>query len=248
MIQISGLVLRSTAWRIALSGVLLLSGCATTTGVADPRDPLEPLNRSVFAFNDAADKVLFKPAATLYRDLTPALVRAGVSNFLGNLDDVWSFVNSALQFKGQAAAQNFMRVNVNTVFGVGGIFDVASEARIERQREDFGQTLAVWGFPDGPYIVLPLFGPSILRDVVAWPVDLNGDLLARINHIPTRNTFKVLDQLDMRASFLKLGDALDDGALDKYTFTRDAFLQRRRNAVFDGNPPDLPDAATPKRP
>lgn len=249
MIRISGLVLRSTAGRIAVSGVLLLSGCATTTGSSDPRDPLEPFNRSVFAFNDAADKAIFKPAATLYRDLTPALVRTGVSNFLGNLDDVWSFANSLLQFKGQAAAQSFMRFNVNTLFGFGGILDIASEARIERQREDFGQTLAVWGVKDGPYIVLPLFGPSTLRDVVAWPVDLKGDLLAGIDHIRTRNTFKVLDQLDLRASFLSLGDALEDGALDKYTFTREAFLQRRRNAVFDGNPPDLPaDDGTPKRP
>lgn len=194
----------------------------------------------MFSFNDELDKAIFKPAATIYRDVTPQVVRQGVSNFLGNLDDVWSFVNSLLQGKPGAAAQTFMRVNVNTVFGLGGVFDIASGIRLDRQREDFGQTLGVWGFPQGPYIVLPVFGPSIMRDLVAWPVDIKGDLLSRIEDIPVRNTLKVLDQLDLRASFLSLGTAVEEGALDRYAFTRDAFLQRRRNAVYDGNPPDEP--------
>ena len=237
----SGLaVLRpAVRWFVAASLLLTVAGCATVK-TADPRDPLESFNRSMFSFNDELDKALFKPAATIYRDVTPALVRQGVSNFLGNLDDVWSFVNSLLQGKPAAAAQTFMRVNVNTVFGLGGIFDIASDIRLDRQREDFGQTLGVWGFPSGPYIVLPVFGPSILRDLVAWPVDIKGDLVSLIQDVPVRNTLKLLDQLDLRASYLSLGTAVEEGALDKYAFTRDAFLQRRRNAVYDGNPPDEP--------
>ncbi len=217
--------------------IATVCGCATRSD-ADPRDPWEPFNRSVFSFNDAADKAIFKPAATVYRNVTPALVRAGVTNFFGNLDDAWSFVNSLLQFKPISAADNFMRFSVNTVMGVGGIFDVASEMRIERHREDFGQTLGRWGFAAGPYVVLPLLGPSTLRDTVALPVDVRGDIVANMHPIATRNSLKVLDQLDTRASLLSFSDSLDEVALDKYSFTRDAFLQRRRNAVFDGNPPD----------
>lgn len=230
-----------TGHRWMLGALLLasLSGCATGPN-ANPSDPWEPLNRGVFAFNDAADRALFKPAATVYRDLTPALVRAGVTNFFGNLDDAWSFVNSVLQFKPVSAADNFMRFSVNTVFGIGGIFDVASEMRIERHREDFGQTLGRWGVGAGPYLVLPLLGPSTLRDTVALPVDFKGDIAANVNDIPTRNSLKILDQLDTRAGLLSVTSTLDDAALDKYSFTRDAFLQRRRNAVFDGDPPEEP--------
>ena len=222
--------------------VTACSGCATHLA-ADPRDPLEQFNRGAFGFNDALDRAILKPAATVYRDVTPSLVRAGISNFLGNLDDVWSFVNTLLQLNAQGAAQNFMRVNVNTVFGLGGMLDVASEMGIERQREDFGQTLGAWGVPSGPYIVLPFFGPSTLRDTVAIPVNTRGDIVSAINHIPTRNSFKALDLMDVRSSLLSAGDTLDQVALDKYTFVRDAFLQRRRNAVYNGNPPDAPDGA-----
>lgn len=226
--------------RRAVIGALVLAtvcGCASYP-VANPRDPWEPFNRGVFSFNDAVDQAVFKPAATAYRYITPALVRAGVTNFFGNLDDAWSFVNSVLQFKPQAAVDNLTRFGVNTFIGIGGVFDVASEMRIERHREDFGQTLGWWGVAAGPYLVLPLLGPSTLRDTVALPVDFKGDIAANVDYIPTRNSLKVLDQLDTRASLLSVTDALDDAALDKYSFTRDAFLQRRRNAVFDGNPPD----------
>lgn len=227
------------ARRMALLGWLLVSvaGCATGPQ-ANARDPLEPLNRGIFAFNDAADRAVFKPAAIVYRDVTPVLVRAGVTNFFSNLEDAWSFVNSLLQAKGQAAASNFMRVSVNTVMGLGGILDPASEMRIERQREDFGQTLGWWGVPAGPYLVLPLLGPSTLRDVVAMPVDFKGDIVGYLSHVPTRNTFKVLDLLDTRTGLLSVSSALDEVALDKYSFTREAFLQRRANSVYDGNPPE----------
>ena len=225
---------------LVFSVLVVVSVCGCASGPnANPRDPWEPLNRGVFALNDAADRAVFKPAATLYRNLVPSLVRAGVTNFFGNLDDAWSFVNSALQFKPAAAADNFMRFSVNTVIGLGGIFDVASEMRIERHREDFGQTLGRWGVGTGPYVVLPLFGPSTLRDAIALPVDVKGDIAANVDHVPTRNALKVMDQLDTRARLLSVTDSLDEVALDKYSFTRDAFLQRRRNAVFDGNPPEL---------
>lgn len=231
---------RQMRWRgVAAVSVLVLAGCATVDR-PDPRDPLESFNRSMFSFNDELDKAILKPVATIYREAVPQPVRTGISNFLGNLDDVWSFFNSLMQGKGQAAAQTFMRVNINTLFGLGGFLDIASEARLERRREDFGQTLAVWGFPSGPYVVLPFFGPSTMSDVVAMPVDFRGDLINRVEDIPVRNTLKVLDQLDLRASFLNLGQAIDEGALDKYTFTREAFLQRRRNAIYDGNPPEEP--------
>lgn len=228
-----------SARRVVLSGLVLVSICACATGPnVHPRDPLEPFNRGVFGFNDALDKAIVRPAATIYRDLTPTLVRTGVRNFLGNLDDVWSFVNSVLQAKGQNAADNFMRFNVNTVIGLGGILDVASEMGIERHREDFGQTLGRWGISTGPYLVLPLLGPSTLRDALAIPVDNWGNIVSHVNDVPVRNQFYLLDRLETRAGLLSVSSTLDEAALDKYSFTRDVFLQRRSNSVFDGNPPD----------
>lgn len=237
--RVAGLARRWVGRCAAMVAVVVLAGCATVER-PDPRDPLESFNRSMFSFNDELDKAILKPVATIYREAMPQPVRTAITNFMGNLDDVWSFFNNLMQGKGQAAAQTFMRVNVNTFFGLGGLLDIATEARIERRREDFGQTLAVWGFPSGPYVVLPFFGPSTMMDVVAMPVDMRGDLINHIEDIPVRNSLKVLDQLDLRASFLSLGQAIDEAALDKYTFTREAFLQRRRSAIFDGNPPDEP--------
>ena len=239
----------SLARRFVLIGTLAVAstGCATRPD-GNPRDPFESFNRGVFEFNDGVDRAIFKPAATVYRDLTPALFRAGVANFLGNLEDVWSMVNSMLQLKPQDAATSFMRVNVNTVFGLGGVLDVASEAGIERQREDFGQTLGRWGVPSGPYLVLPFLGPYTVRDAFAMPVDRAADIVGNLDHVPTRNSIKLIDLLDTRAGLLRASDALDEVALDKYTFTRDAFLQRRQNAVYDGDPPEeAPKARPPVR-
>lgn len=226
-------------WRWMLAGLVLLvcHGCATAPG-GDPRDPIEGFNRGVFAFNEGLDQAVFKPAATVYRDVTPVLVRRGVGNFLSNLDDAWSFVNNLLQFKGRSAMDNFFRFGVNSTMGLLGIFDVASEMQIERHSEDFGQTLGHWGVGPGPYLVLPFFGPSTFRDAIALPVDMTGDIVSYTTHIPTRNTLRVVNVLDTRAGLLGLSNALDEVALDKYSFSRDAFLQRRRNAVYDGNPPD----------
>lgn len=238
--------------RALKSGVLLLAlslaGCASGP-TADPRDPLEPFNRGVYRFNDAVDTAVLKPVASTYRDVMPVRVRQGIGNFFGNLEDVWSFVNNALQFKGQAAIDSLRRVGVNTILGWGGVFDVATEMDIEKHTKDFGHTLGYWGVGSGPYLVLPLLGSSTLRDTVALPVDWKGDLVANIPHIPTRNTAEALRVVDERSDLLKASTMLEEAALDRYTFVREAFLQRRRSVIFDGNPPenDAPEA-TPNPP
>jgi phospholipid-binding lipoprotein MlaA len=225
----------------------VLAGCATGPN-ANPKDPLEPFNRSMFEFNDALDHAVLKPVATAYKEVTPDLLRRGVGNFFNNIEDVWSFVNNVLQLKGEGAANSLMRVSVNTFFGLGGILDVASEMKIERHPEDFGQTLGRWGVGAGPYVVLPFFGPSTLRDTVALPVDKTvGDPVTKIEDIPVRNTLWTLRLVDNRAQVLKAGDLLEEIALDKYTFFRDSHLQRRRNAVFDGNPPEEEPEAEPEQ-
>jgi phospholipid-binding lipoprotein MlaA len=217
--------------------LVLLAGCATGPN-ANPADPFEPFNRGVSRFNDAVDDAVLRPAATAYRQVLPSPVRTGINNFFGNLSDVWSFANSVAQLKLQSSAETFMRVNVNTFFGFGGLLDIATEAGIDRHSEDFGQTLGWWGVPSGPYVVLPLFGPSTVRDTAAWPVDRWGDLVHGVDDIPVRNSLYVLRMIDARSNLLRASQLIGDAALDKYSFTRDAFLQRRRNEVHDGNLPD----------
>ncbi|WP_444814747.1 MlaA family lipoprotein [Variovorax flavidus] len=224
-------------WALAVSTLILMTGCATGPN-ANPADPFEPLNRQVARFNDTVDDAVLRPVATVYQRALPSPIRAGVNNFFGNLSDVWSFVNSVAQLKLQDSAQTFMRVNVNTVFGLGGILDIATEAGIDRHSEDFGQTLGRWGVPSGPYLVLPLLGPSTVRDAAALIVDVNGDLVNHVNDIPVRNSMYALRLVDLRSNLLRASQLLDDAALDRYSFTRDAFLQRRRNEVHDGNLPD----------
>ncbi|MBD3892411.1 VacJ family lipoprotein [Hydrogenophaga sp.] len=208
----------------------LLAGCASGPQ-AHPRDPLEPLNRSVSAFNDRVDAALLKPVAIAYRDHTPDVLRTGVSNFFSNLSDFWSFINAALQLRPQEAAENFMRFNVNTVLGFGGVLDIASEMKIERTRLDFGQTLGRWGVPSGPYLVLPLLGPSTLRDAAARGVEARGDLLQGLDDGGARNVLSVLRVVDTRANLLRATAILDAVALDRYSFTRDIFLQRRDTQI-----------------
>ena len=215
----------------------LLAGCASGPH-ANPADPFEPFNRGVTRFNDTVDEAVLVPVATAYVRVLPSMVRTGVSNFFGNLGDVWSFANSVAQLKLQNSAETFMRVNVNTFFGLGGLLDVATEAGIDRHEEDFGQTLGRWGVGAGPYVVLPIFGPSTLRDTAALPVDRAGGIVSNMHDVAWRNSLSFLDAVDTRAKYLRAGRLLDDAALDKYTFTRDAFLQHRRNDVYDGNPPD----------
>lgn len=224
-------------WTGATAVFAVMAGCAAGPG-ANPADPFEPFNRSVFRFNDGVDEAVFRPVATAYRNTLPSPVRAGVSNFFGNLGDVWNFANSVMQLRLQASAENFMRFNVNTVFGLGGLLDIATEAGIERHNEDFGQTLGRWGVPTGPYLVLPLLGPSTIRDAAVLPIDLYGDPLLYVDGGVTRGSLAVLRVVDARSNFLRASQLLDDAALDKYSFARDAHLQRRQNDVYDGNPPE----------
>jgi phospholipid-binding lipoprotein MlaA len=217
--------------------VLFVAGCASGPN-ANPRDPLEPLNRGVYKFNDTLDTAILKPVATAYRDVTPVRVRQGVGNFFGNLEDAWSFVNNVLQFKGQAALDSLKRVGVNTFMGWGGVFDVATEMDIEKHTKDFGHTLGYWGVAPGPYLVLPVLGSSTLRDTVALPLDWQGDIVVNIHHVPTRNMATAVRGIGLRSDLLKAGTMLEEAALDRYTFTRDAFLQRRRSVIYDGNPPE----------
>lgn len=236
-------------WRVFLGALLVmaLQGCATVKS-ADPRDPWESMNRSVYNFNDAVDTIAIKPIARVYDNVVPKLVQTGVHNFFGNLGDVWSMANSALQLKGQHAAESFMRVSVNTVFGLGGVLDIASEMRLERHKEDFGQTLGFWGIKPGPYVVLPIFGPSTLRDTVAFPVDYKGDPIRQINDDATRYGLVTLRVTDVRSGLLQAVDTLKEASLDPYTFVRDAYLQKRQNDVYDGNPPSDFDYSDPDAP
>lgn len=228
---------RFAALTALLTAALMLTACATGPN-ADPRDPLEPFNRGVYGFNDAVDRVVVKPVAIAYRDVLPSPLRTGVRNFFNNLQDLWSFVNNTLQLKGEGAGNSIVRFGVNTAFGLGGLLDIATEMRIERFPEDFGQTLGHWGVGAGPYVVLPLLGPSTLRDTAALSIDANGNAVSHINDLSTRNALTVLNLVDRRAGLLEASKMLDEVALDTYTFTRDAFLQRRRSLVYDGDPPD----------
>lgn len=214
---------------VAVVGLALLVGCASGPR-NDPRDPLEPYNRGVTQFNEQVDAIVLKPVATAYKEVTPPLVRTGVSNFFANLTDVWSFVNNVLQLRLEGAASSFMRVNVNTFLGLGGVLDVASEIGIDRYRQDFGLTLGSWGMATGPYLVLPILGPSTVRDTLALPVDMMGNPGRYVDPTSARNSLYALRAVDARANLLRAGSVLDSAALDKYSFTRDVFLQVRSQA------------------
>ncbi|MBS0435550.1 MAG: VacJ family lipoprotein [Proteobacteria bacterium] len=229
---------------------MLLAGCATTLndvrgGPGAKLDPWENWNRKVFSFNEALDEKVLKPVATAYSNLVPELIRRGVDNFFGNFADAWSAVNNFLQGKGTAGVYDIMRVGTNTVFGLGGVLDVATEAGLEKTREDFGQTLGVWGMGTGAYIVWPFFGPSSVRDSIGLPMDIAASPATVINDGATRYSLTVLNAVNTRANLLGATRVLDDIALDKYTFVRDAYLQRRRSLVSDGNepPPEDPTAS-----
>jgi phospholipid-binding lipoprotein MlaA len=229
----------------ALIALAALAGCAGIPG-PNSRDPLEPYNRKAQQFNEQVDSIVLKPAATAYRENVPPIVRTGVANFFGNLQDVWSAVNSLLQFRMQDAEESLARVQINTIAGLGGIMDVASELNIEKHKEDFGQTLGRWGVPAGPYLVLPILGPSTLRDTAALPIDWQGDLVWRMAHTSERTSLYALRAVDRRANLLRLSDVVDQAALDKYSFTRDAFLQKRQSEVFDFKVEKDTDGAEPK--
>lgn len=230
-------------WPVLWSGLslccLLGTGCsATPTAYQDPRDPFQPFNRAVFHFNTDFDNAFLKPAARGYQAITPAPVNRSVSNFFGNLADVPSAVNNALQFKLSRAGSDVGRVLINTTVGVGGLFDVASNMGLPSYKEDFGQTLGYWGFGPGPFLMIPILGPSSVRDSVG---DVGQAFLHPAFYLDSNEAIAglvVLRLVDRRADLLAAGEILDAAAIDRYAFLRDAYLQRRRALVYDGNPPD----------
>ena len=240
---------------VVLSGALaltLLGGCATT---GNPRDPLEPLNRAVYTFNDGFDSLLIKPAAEFYRFIIPEFARTGVSNFFSNINDVLVFANNLLQGKFTQAASDMGRIIVNSTAGVLGLFDLATGLGMEKHNEDFGQTLGYWGLGDGPYLVLPFLGPSNLRDTVGWVGDWYAWPITYVDDDRTRYILIGTRFVTARADLLEASRILETAALDPYEFVRDAYLQRRRNLVYDGKPPpdeddfvddDKPKPAPPK--
>ena len=209
--------------------------------ILDLRDPFEPFNRKVTEFNDAADRAVLKPVAETYRDAVPAIVRTGVNNFFSNYWDLWSAGNAFLQLEPAAGFDNLLRFGFNTTFGFYGIFDIAGEAGIERHRKDLGQTLARWGVRSGPYLVLPLFGPTTLRDAAVSTIETRGELIRTFDSSDKRNLLYTLQAVNRRTNLLRASAALDDAALDKYTFTRDVYLQLRNNEIWDGSPPEEKD-------
>lgn len=227
---------------LAVVVLVLVTGCATGP-YANPKDPLEPMNRSISDFNDTLDDNVLKPVATGYRDYTPDLIQTGVRNVFNNLSDISATVNNGLQLKGRQTASSFMRVVVNTTFGIYGIFDVATAIKLERYPEDFGQTLGFWGVRSGPYVVLPLLGPSTVRDTAGLPIDLSLDPVSNVSDSTLRTEAQVLRIIDKRSNYLAAGNMLNEASIDKYAFLRDAYLQRRRSLIYDGNPPDedMPD-------
>jgi phospholipid-binding lipoprotein MlaA len=227
-----------------LSLALALQACATVAN-PDPRDPMESWNRTVFQFNDAVDGAVVKPVATAYRDVLPHWMRTGVGNFFSNIEDLWSGINNALQVRGMDTAESFGRFVINTTMGLGGLLDIASEMGMERHPANFGLTLGRWGVGSGPFVVVPFLGSSTLRDAAAMSIDIGGNPVRQVKDDTMRNSLTLLNLVDTRAAYLKAGEVVEEAALDKYSFTRDAFLQRRRNQVYDGNPPEEEEAPYP---
>jgi phospholipid-binding lipoprotein MlaA len=220
---------------LAIGVLLFLAGCATTGG--DARDPFEGFNRSMYGFNQSVDEAVLKPVAKAYKEGLPEIVQTGVRNFFSNLADIFISVNNLLQGKVIEAANDGMRFAVNTTIGGLGVLDWASEMGLEKHNEDFGQTIGRWGVGEGPYIVWPLVGSSTARDSVGGVIDVWADPVSNHRPIAGRNVMYVTRVIGKRADLLDASRILEEAALDKYVFERDAYLQRRRNLIHDGNPP-----------
>ena len=229
-----------------LPAIVLLgfsTGCATTGG--DSRDPFEGFNRSIYGFNQAIDESVLKPVSKAYKDALPQIVQSGVRNFFSNIADIFISVNNLLQGKVIDAATDGMRFAVNTTIGGLGVLDWASEMGLEKHNEDFGQTFGRWGVGDGPYFVWPLFGSSTARDSVGRLLDVRVDPVRNHAPVAARNAMTLTRVIGMRADLLDASRILEEAALDKYVFERDAYLQRRRNLIYDGNPPRTSARANP---
>jgi phospholipid-binding lipoprotein MlaA len=218
---------------LAASLAAALGGCATS-GAKNPDDPLEGYNRAMFSFNDKLDRYALKPAATAYQKLLPSFMQTGINNFFGNLGDVWTAANNLLQGRGEDGVSDVMRFAVNSTFGLLGFIDVASDAGLQKHRQDFGLTLGVWGVRPGPYLVLPLLGSSTIRDTAALPLDFEAYPWQHVQRIDVRNSGTALRLIDARASLLSASNLLEEAALDRYEFIRDAYLQRRASKISSG--------------
>jgi phospholipid-binding lipoprotein MlaA len=224
---------RPTSWRGIVLGLAVastLAGCATGT---NPVDPYEKFNRKMFAFNDTVDRVALKPAASAYKTVLPTFVQTGVSNFFGNLSDLWTGVNNLMQGKGADGMSDLTRFSLNSTFGLLGVLDIGSEAGLPKHNEDFGQTLGAWGVASGPYLMLPLLGPSTVRDAVVIPLDIAGDPWAYKKPVGWRNVGTAVRAVDQRAAVLDASNLMEEAALDRYEFIRDGFLQRRLSRITD---------------
>ena len=227
---------RSRLMAVALVASALV-GLTGATAHAQVFDPLEPVNRVIFSFNDKADTYVLRPVAQTYVDVVPQLVRTGVSNVFGNIGDMFSAVNSLLQGKKEKLGNDLGRVLVNSTFGLGGIFDVAGYADVEKGNEDFGQTFGYWGIPSGPYLVIPFLGPSNIRDATGLVIQSYIDPVNQVTPDSNRYELWGLRVIDARAGLLGTEDLVAGAALDRYTFIRSAYSQRRRSLIFDGKPP-----------
>jgi phospholipid-binding lipoprotein MlaA len=215
---------------------LAVTGCATVRS-PDPRDPWESYNRAMFEFNDAVDRGVFKPVAKGYRFITPKAVDRSVTNFFANLDEIPTAANNALQGKFTKSAQDVTRFVYNTTFGVAGLFDVASHMGLPKNEEDFGQTLGVWGVEPGPYFVMPILGPSTVRDTSGRFVDFWVKPSRQIEDNNTRYAMYALELTDTRADLLDVEELVSEVAFDRYVAFRNAYLERREFLVYDGRPP-----------
>jgi len=224
---------RSIASTVAVA-CSLLAGCAAAPSRVDP---FEPWNRAMYQVHEVVDGNVIKPIAETYVKTTPQPVRTGVSNFFGNIDDLFTGINHVLQGKKERAGDDFGRVLLNSTFGILGIFDPASEMGITKDKTDFGITFGKWGAPQGPYLFVPLFGPTTVRDGSGWLVRLYASPLGYIDNVPLRNWLYALGYLDTRAQLLSAESVLDAAALDKYRYLRNAYLRARRYQVYDGKPP-----------
>ncbi|MDP1613909.1 MAG: VacJ family lipoprotein [Sulfuritalea sp.] len=219
---------------LAIAAVGLLTGCATS---GNPKDPIEGFNRAMFAFNEGLDSAIIKPVATGYDAVLPAPIKTGVTNFFSNIEDLFIGVNNLLQGKVPQAFSDLGRVVINSTVGLLGVIDFASDAGLEKHDEDFGQTFGRWGVGNGAYVVIPVFGSRTVRDTVGLVLDVAADPVANHNPKRTRNIALVLRLVNDRANLLPADKVVDEAALDKYSYMRDAYLQRRRNLIHDGNPP-----------
>jgi len=225
--------------RIAMLAVVvaMLGGCASTGEERDPRDPYEGFNRGVYRFNDEFDSWVATPVAKVYKKVLHQEIRSRVGNFFANVQDLFIGVNNLLQGKPADAVNDWARFAFNSTFGLLGIHDVASEWGLEKHNEDFGQTFGRWGAGTGPYLVLPIFGSSNLRDGVGLAADMYADPLSEVRPIDLRNSAIATRAVQARADLLGASRVLGEAALDRYVFQRDAYLQRRRSLVYDGRPP-----------